>query len=301
MGWRVVHVTKVDQLSLQLDNLRVVQGDLDVKIPLRDIFALVIEDLSSKLTTRLMVELSRNNILVLLCNQHYLPECIIQPVSGHFGQHQQMMKQLKWTEEEKDEAWKNIIKQKIYNQMLVMRKSLVEKSRVEKLIALKESVVTGDQHNSEGQAARIYFNSFFADGYSRDNDDFIENAALNYGYAILHSAIARTIVAKGLIPGLGVHHIGTRNPNNLASDLIEPFRPIVDYFVIKNPPENYLTKDYRIKLINLLHARILIDQKSHTVIRAIEISINSLFEFFETGESNKLKLPSIEKFMLYES
>jgi CRISP-associated protein Cas1 len=300
VGWRVVHVSNVNQLSLQLDNLRVIQGDLDVKIPLRDIFALVIEDLSCKLTSRLMIELSKNNILVLLCNQKYLPECVIHPVTGHYGQHRQMMKQLSWSQDLKATLWELIIKHKIENQASVMKRKNVYYPRIEKMYNLINSIEYRDETNIEGQAARIYFNSFFDDGYTRSNPNFIENAALNYGYTIIHSAIARAVVAKGLIPGLGIHHKGERNPHNLASDLIEPFRPIVDYYVLLNPPDNYLTKEYRVNLINLLHAKILIDNKYQTVIRAIDIFLSSILEFFETGKSTKLKFPILEKLKLYE-
>lgn len=301
MGWRVVHVSNVNQLALQLDNLKVTQGDLEVKIPLNDIFALIIEDLSCKLTSRLMIELSKNNVLVILCNQQYLPEATILPVSGHYGQYRQMMRQLSWYDNDKDLAWQAIIRQKVLNQATVMKRVNVENHRVDKMIDLANNVEIGDYTNIEGQAAKIFFNSFFDDGYTRSNPNFIENAALNYGYSILHSAIARTVVAKGLIPGLGIHHRGERNPHNLASDIIEPFRQIVDYYVITNPPDGYLTKNYRLALINLLHAQILIDNKLQTVIRAIEIFIDSLFAFFETGNVDKLKLPSIKNFKIYES
>lgn len=247
-----------------------------------------------------MVELSKSNILVLLCNQKYLPEAIIQPVTGHALQYRQMMKQLKWTEERKNKLWQQIIQKKVVNQAEVMRRTYVEEHRIARLMELSNKVELGDTSNIEGQAARIYFNSFFDEGYTRSNSNYIENAALNYGYAIAHSAIARTIVAKGLIPGLGIFHRGERNPHNLASDIIEPFRQIIDFYVLKHPPEDYLTKTYRIQLINLLHAKVLIDHKMQTVIRAIEISIDSFIEFFETGKSEKIKLPSIEKIKLHE-
>src|SRR5699024_2688000 len=99
---------------------------------------------------------------------------------------------------------------------------------------------------------------------------------------------------------LGIRHKGEPNPYNLASDIIEPFRPIIDYFVIHIPPDDYLTKDYRIALINLLHARITIDHKSQTVIRAIEVCINSIFDFFETGKLKKIKLPNLENIKFHE-
>jgi len=210
------------------------------------------------------------------------------------------MRQLSWSSERKSKLWQQIVMQKIINQSYVMKLENVESHRIEKLVHLAETVTLSDQSNNEGQAARIYFNSFFEDGYTRSDPEFIENAALNYGYTILHSAISRTIVAKGLIPGLGIHHKGERNAHNLASDFIEPFRPIVDYFILKFPPEDYLTKSYRIDLINLLHARVLIDQKMQTVIRAIEISIDSIIYFFETGNSNELKLPQLNKLKFHE-
>ncbi|WP_053216998.1 type II CRISPR-associated endonuclease Cas1 [Virgibacillus senegalensis] len=300
MGWRIIHITNVDQLSLQLDNLKVRKSDDELKIPLQDIFAIVIEDLTCKLTSRLMIELSKHNILVLLCNQQYLPECVIQPVTGHALQYRQMVKQLNWSEEDKHTLWQHIIKEKVKNQAEVMHRNHVEKHRVNKLLELAGRVEQSDKSNIEGQAARIYFNSFFDENYSRSNQNYIENAALNYGYAIAHSAIARTIVAKGLISGLGINHKGERNPHNLASDIIEPFRQIIDYFVIKHPPEGYLTKNYRIQLINLLHAKILINGKMQTFIRAIEITIDSFLEFFETGKPEKIKLPTLEKIALYE-
>nr|WP_289038669.1 type II CRISPR-associated endonuclease Cas1 [uncultured Allobacillus sp.] len=300
MSWRIIHVNQVNQLSLQLDNLKVLQGDREVKIPLRDIFALVIEDLTCKLTGRLLVELSKNNVLVLLCNQKYLPECLIQPVTGHYGQYKQMVRQIEWYEGDKGNLWREIVKQKIHNQAIVMKRKLVENHRVEKMIELKNSVLQDDVNNMEGQAAKIYFNSFFGDGYNRRNDNYIENAAFNYGYAILNSAIARTIVAKGLIPSLGIHHSGERNSYNLASDLIEPFRPIVDYYVLKNPPDQFLTKEYRIQLINLLHSRVEIGKNSQTVIRSIEICIDSILDFFDTGKFEKLKFPDLNKITYHE-
>ncbi|WP_062197342.1 type II CRISPR-associated endonuclease Cas1 [Massilibacterium senegalense] len=300
MSWRIIYASEVDKLSLHLHSLKVKKGDLEIKIPLSDIFAVVVEDLTANLTTRLLVELSRNNILVILCNQQHLPECIIQPVSGHFGQYKQMVKQLSWEEDLKGTAWQSIIRYKIKNQIECMKKIGTSNHRLDKMVELGKNITINDQTNIEGQAARIYFNSIFDGDFVRSNPNLVENAALNYGYAIFNAAIARTIVAKGLIPALGIYHKGERNHFNLASDIIEPFRPIVDYFVSSKPPEIFLTKDYRVKLINLLHTKILIDGKQQTVIRAIEIMIQSLFEFFETGGKQQIKMPSLMKIKFYE-
>lgn len=299
MGWRIVYATNVDHLSLYLQNLKVRKGDQEITIPLSDIFAIVIEDLTISITTRLLVELSSYNILVLICNQKHLPECVLQPVSGHFNQYSQMKAQLYWDDSLKKLLWKEIIKCKINNQIHCMTHCKVDNQRVLKMHDLMNKVKIKDRENIEGQAAKYYFNSFF-DNFRRDNDYMIENAVLNYGYSVLNAAIARTIVAKGLIPAIGIHHIGKRNHYNLASDFIEPFRPLVDLFLIHHPPDAYLTKEYRLKLINLLHARVLIDNKMHTVIRAIEIMIQSVIDYFREGNLKYLKFPNLQKYEFYE-
>lgn len=300
MTWRIVYASEVNKLSLNLNSLRVVKGDQEVKIPLGDIFALVIEDLTVSVTSRLLIELSNNNILVIFCNQNHLPECMIQPVNGHFKQYYQMKEQLAWDEAFKDNLWMNILRSKIYNQIECMNRMAIEKVRITKMRTLIYDISPKDPKNIEGQASRLYFNSFFAD-FTRGNDELIENAVLNYGYTIINAAIARTVVAKGLIPSLGVHHIGERNHFNLASDLLEPFRPLVDLFLLIHPPEDgFLTKEYRMELINLMHARVQIDGKMETVIRAIEIMIQSIIEYFRTGDEKSLKFPNIEKYKFYE-
>ncbi|PTF03717.1 type II CRISPR-associated endonuclease Cas1 [Staphylococcus devriesei] len=299
MSWRIVYVNEVNHMSLNLNSLKIKKGDLETKIPLADIFALVIEDLTVTITSRLLVELSDYNILVIFCNQQHLPECTLQPISGHFNQYMQMKEQLKWDEARKSELWRIIVRSKIQNQMACMNYMNIEQSRIEKRKELKNSVTLFDRNNIEGQAAKYYFNSFF-DEFTRDNKELVENAVLNYGYTILNSAIARTIVAKGLIPAIGIHHIGGRNHFNLASDLIKPFRPIVDLLLLKHPPEDYLTKEYRLKIINLLHARVEIDGKMQTVIRAIDIMVQSIIEYFKHGEIESLKIPSLKKYKFYE-
>ena len=284
MAWRIVYLSEVDKLALNLNNLKVAKGDLEVKIPLSDIFAIVIEDLTTTITSRLMIELSKYNILVIF-----------------FNQYGQMKEQLQWSEERKAELWKHILFQKIQNQIQCMKHFGVDEERIIKMKKLQSMVTSKDEMNIEGQAAKNYFNTFFKD-FRRDDDFLVENMVLDFGYTILNSAIARTIVAKGLIPALGIHHIGARNHFNLASDIIEVFRPLVDLYLLKHPPKvEYMTREYRLELINLLHARVQIDGKQHTVIRAVEIMVQSIIEYFRTGRYKTLKLPNIKQYSFYKS
>ncbi len=226
---------------------------------------------------------------------------MIQPINGHFNQYGQMKEQLQWSEERKAELWKYILIQKIQNQIQCMKHFEVHEERIIKMKTLQTMVSPRDEMNIEGQAAKYYFNTFFKN-FRRDDDFLIENMVLNFGYTILNSAIARTIVAKGLIPALGIHHNGARNHFNLASDIIEVFRPLVDLYLLKHPPKvEYMTKEYRLELINLMHARVQIDGQQNTVIRAIEIMIQSIIEYFRTGRYETLKLPNIKQYSFYKS
>lgn len=191
--------------------------------------------------------------------------------------------------------------QKIQNQIQCMKHFEVHEERIIKMKTLQTMVSPRDEMNIEGQAAKYYFNTFFKN-FRRDDDFLIENMVLNFGYTILNSAIARTIVAKGLIPALGIHHNGARNHFNLASDIIEVFRPLVDLYLLKHPSKvEYMTKEYRLELINLMHARVQIDGQQNTVIRAIEIMIQSIIEYFRTGRYETLKLPNIKQYSFYKS
>ena len=180
-----------------------------------------------------------------------------------------------------------------------MNKMQADRHRISKMLTLADVIELNDEKNIEAQAARYFFNTFFED-FNRDNDMLVENGVLNYGYTILNAAIARTIVAKGLLPAIGIHHIGARNHFNLASDLIEPFRSLVDLYLLKNPPEEFMTREYRLNLINLMHARVEIDGKMQTVIRAIEVMIQSIIDYFRTSDEKVLKFPSLKRYEFYE-
>ena len=139
----------------------------------------------------------------------------------------------------------------------------------------------------------MYFKSLFGDDFKRDDENSI-NAALNYGYAILRSFIAKTIVAYGLEPSLGIHHKSQLNQFNLADDIIEPYRPIIDNFVYQNYVEwgeEFFTPQ-KAELQLLLNCATEIDGNRHSVANAIELTVQSIISSFE-NEEIALKLPNL--------
>ncbi len=146
----------------------------------------------------------------------------------------------------------------------------------------------------EGTAAARYFPALFGEGFTRHGCDFL-NGFLDYGYAILRAAISRTIAVYGLEPCLGLFHHSEQNAWNLADDLIEPFRPVVDLLAAEHREEEEdlpLSKEHREKLIALLRTDVLLAGERQPVSYAMEKVLQSLIRCFE-GNSEALLLPEL--------
>lgn len=154
----------------------------------------------------------------------YLPTAIVLPFEGHARQSKLMHAQVNMTGEKCLELWIQIIKQKIGNQSRAL--SIMGLNGVEEIAKYVGSVNEQDVDYNESLAAKEYF-EFYHEGLNRRIEDPI-NSRLNYGYAVVRSAIARKLVATGFHPTFGIHHDNQLNAFNLADDLIEPYRAIVD-------------------------------------------------------------------------
>lgn len=184
-----------------------------------------------------------------------------------------------WSQDIKDLVWQKIVIEKIKNQRLVLEKFNIDG------YALKEfenKVEKGDTTNREGHAAKVYFNRIFGDGFTR-NSDSEYNVYLNYGYSIILSQFNRSIAAKGYLTQLGIHHKNDFNPFNLASDLMEPFRPIVDDLA-----HSVNMNDFKDRMINLLNINVFIGGQNQTLANAINIYVASIFRALNTGAINEI-------------
>ncbi len=146
----------------------------------------------------------------------------------------------------------------------------------------------------EGQAAAFYFPQLFGKGFRRVEDGFV-NAALDYGYAVLRGTIARGLVAHGMLPAFGIFHASEQNAFNLADDLIEPFRPLVDLCVKNMPPspDDELRPQDKVALVNLLNTDVGMPRGKMSVLSAIEQNVESLARIYEGGDAALLELPTL--------
>ena len=132
-------------------------------------------------------------------------------------------------------------------------------------------ITKGDIKNREATAAEIYFTTLFGKEFVRHNKNDL-NIALNYGYTILCSIFSRLIVLHGYSTALGIHHKSRRNPVNLSSDMMEPFRPFVDEIVYNNQGAEF-DNEYKKKLISLPYKECIYDGCKRSIGDAIDLFI----------------------------
>ena len=293
MGYRQVIIKKSEKLHFKDNQLIIDKDESSIKVPLEDISYILIEDSSTILTTRLLAELGKNAISLIVCDEKFEPTSIMYPYNYHFKQLDVFSHQLEIDDSIKNEFWNQIVKRKIENSIRVLEMTSKEEFPISKLTEYINEITDGDSKNREGLAAKMYFRSLFGSDFIRFYDDNV-NAALNYGYTIIASAIIRNLAVYGLNTYLGIHHSSKINNFNLAYDFLEPYRSVVDKYVYDNKDDIVLplSFEFRKKLINLLNKEVLHQNKKYTIEYSIGLLIKSYIKSFSSGEI-KLDLPSI--------
>ncbi len=283
MGWRTVIVSKNCKLSYKNDYLIIRSEELKM-IHLSEINMVIVENCMISITSYLINELANKKIKIIFCDEKHNPSCEIMPYYGSFNTSKKILNQIKWEQDKKDRVWKEIVKYKIHNQAMLLKKLEIE--GYEKLLGYEEQVENGDKTNREGHAAKVYFNLLFGQDFIRGVDDNT-NIALDYGYSILLSVMNREVVSKGYITPLGINHKSEFNQFNLSCDLMEIFRPLVDEIVYKNR-EFAFDKSYKYKLIDVCNKIVNIENKEQYISNAVPIFMASVFKFLENNEESKI-------------
>ena len=280
MSWRVIVITKRAKLDLQLGKM-VVRSDETVKIVLSEISTILIESTAVSLTTSLIAELAKRKIKVIFCDEKRNPSCELVNYYGSHDTSNKVRRQIAWKQSTKEAVWTEIVTEKIRKQKELLEASGKEEAAL--LASYLREIVWNDETNREGHAAKVYFNALFGLDFTRTEDNFI-NAALNYGYSIILSAFTREVVANGYITQLGLFHDNMFNQFNLASDLMEPFRILVDREVTEMKRLQFEHEE-KMQLVNILNQEIQIDGKAQYVNNAIKIYCKSVFDALNENDS----------------
>lgn len=282
--WRIVDIAENDRsLSLSHGNLVVShEGNPLGRVPLADVHSVLVHGYGTALSANLLNGLADHGIPLFLCGPNHLPKACCLPVVGHFEQAERMAAQTEASLPTRKRIWKTLVSAKILAQAAALER--VGGDSVARLRALARTVRAGDPNNTEAQAARIYWPAMMGSGFRRDPEGGALNRPLNYGYAVLRGAAARAVVAAGLNPSLGVFHAGKRDPFQLADDLMEPFRPLVDE-VVRRHREDWadgsLDAGAKATLVEIANAGMATDQGTLSVTRVMIVMAQGLVEVFQ--------------------
>lgn len=296
MAFRVILLESETSLKVKLNNLIISKEGRDIWVPLDDISLIVLDNLSTSLTARLLCQLSENGIGLMLCNQSHLPSGYFSSYDNHSRSSKVFGCQLDKSKEFYDELWRKIVEVKIINQSEAYQYLKHDLTGAEQIVSFAKDIKLGDYSNREAHAAKIYFNLLMESSFSRGNDDIILNSALDYGYAVIRSYVARACVGYGLNTQLGIHHKSEYNRFNLVDDLMEPIRPFVDIVAYKIMSGNeFFTSEHRHQLVNILNSKITYDNKKMYFGNMIEEYV-SQYASLLTGRGAEMEFPKIGKF-----
>ena len=300
MSWRSVVISRPARLSLGNNALKIAQEGGQAQVPLEDIAVLIIDHAQVSLTSQLLSACADAQIAVVTVGETHHPNGVLLAFHPHTRALKVMRSQLALTQPQRKRLWQRIVQAKIANQAAVLAWQ-GNQSEARQLQQMAANVSSGDTGNLEGKAAQRYFRACFENRFTRQQDRFY-NAALNYGYAVVRSAIARSLVSYGFLPAFGLFHHNEQNPFNLADDLIEAYRPYVDLHILHTFPretEHSLQPEDKGNIVFVLHQDVSLNQHLSsgkcTLLAAVDTTVRTLSGIaVNKAATETLALPVLE-------
>lgn len=293
--YQLVIVEHGKQLCQKHEQLYVL-GEREHHVPIEDISVLLLSHPRMTISAKTLVSLAEHGSTTILCDDTHLPQAVVLPLVAHVRRLKMLQLQVGQSKPKIKRLWQQIVQQKIRNQGMCLQ--FMGKEDI--VSPLAKQVKSGDTTNVEAVAAALYFRTLFGNDFVRRDEDDV-NGGLNYGYAIFRSALARYIALYGLEPAWGLFHHNELNPFNLADDLIEPFRPIVDLFVAICMEEgtHTMSTSLRRRLVQLLSCDVMSGTERHAAGYAMERTVQSLVRAF-SGKDEILMLPRLLPWQIHQ-
>jgi len=261
-------------------------------IPYEDIGVVVVDEPACTYTHQALAKLMEAGAVLVVCGAKHLPAGILLPLPSHTEVVWRVQEQLSAGLPLRKRLWRQIVRAKIQAQMRVLHPTSAARRQ---LARLADEVRSGDPENAEGQAARIYWEAWLQESgpFRRDPDsEDIVNSLLNYGYAIVRAAVARALVAGGLLPAAGLHHCNRSDAFCLADDLMEPLRPLVDERAraVWLGGCRELDRAAKAALLEVLTATVRVGDQTGPLMVALHRTVASLVRCYQ-GRDRELALP----------
>ncbi len=265
---------------------------------IEDIGVLILDHPQVTFSLKLIQELAVNNVAVIFSDEKHMPSSMLFHLDTHYIQQERFTSQLNSSEPLRKQLWQQTVKAKIVNQAEVLRfhTEKVQPSNEfnqpwKAMMKMASDVKSGDSSHREAKAARFYWSKLFSEDFKRERFGDAPNNLLNYGYAIIRGAVARALVAAGLLPTMGIHHHNRYNSFCLADDIMEPYRPFIDRSVVELHHENgidELTTEVKLHLQSALTMDCIMKENRSPLMVAMNHTANSLAQCFEGKRRNVL-------------
>lgn len=294
---RILHVLKGERLKVLNEQLIVVKDEVNYKVDLDYIECVIIESLQCSITVSAHLLCAKYKIVLIICNQKHQPEVFCHNVYSYHKLTEKIKDQITWIDNPKVESvYKEILKSKLTHQANLLK----EMGHMDGSDKIKDYVLELDScheknkiENYESISARIYFKTLFGSSFIRREDDVI-NISLNYGYMIMRAIIMNVIVGKGYHPSIGVWHHSQLNNYNLADDLLEIYRPIVDYVVVNSVDDRMdFNKNIRGKILQVILQKVMYEKSVVSIQRSVECLLDGIMNYIN-GECESVLLPRVE-------
>ena len=275
-------------LSLKYNQLEITFKDIGEIItrPIEDIGIVMIENPMVHITIPLLNALANNNVGVVFCDNKFMPNSMLMPLETNTIQQEIYRTQFEASQPTKKRIWKDIIENKIRNQSVLLDKLGLDGNLLKPYYM---NVLSGDSDNREGAAAKAYWKQIFGEQFIRNRNGSPPNSLLNYGYTILRAAVSRALLGSGLFPAIGIFHRNRYNAFPLADDVMEPYRPFVD-FAVKQiydfSANDELNKENKEFLIRVLFSDVKIKKQIRPLQIALSITTASLTKAFKDKKEN---------------
>ena len=290
MSFKQIFIKNKSYLSYQNNSMSVKNEFTDTLVSLDDIDIIIIENQQTTITSALLSNLAKADISVVFVDDKFNPSAISMGLYKNSRTSKIQKSQININKPRLNRLWQTVIYKKVLNQADVLNTIKDD----EYLYSLLKRINSGDKNNIEAVSASYYFKELFGKDFYRNNIEDNRNIALNYGYSILRSSIIRYIIAYGLNPSFGMWHSSELNAFNLADDLIEPFRPIVDKYVLNNVSKNNLISSInKQELVALLYSKVKNNQEQSTSVNEAIKNIVASYQSFCLNKREDIELFSL--------
>jgi CRISP-associated protein Cas1 len=282
-------------LAIDTGRLRIQarEGDQTFVLP-SDIAVLIVDHPAITITSGVLKALAAASCVVLVTDEKHLPLAEALPFSARTRAGRRLRQQLALeASPAAARLWRDLVVTRILTQARVLHD--LGRNGGLYLERLARKIEPGDPSNHEAQAAKHYWKYLWPEGFRREKqgaEDGI-NARLNYGYSVLRSMLARTLVAAGLHTIIGVGHHGEENSFNLADDFMEPYRFVIEQHVseiVERAPDLPFDSRARKEVAACVSREVVLNGQVFRLPSAIEETVESFTRFLEAVDPSRLSL-----------